>query len=181
MTMGESRMQYPAPPAIEHPELLVYRDEFPILQRKTYLNSCSLGALSRRSMQGMELFMELWNEWGAHAWYDLWLAEIVKARKKFASLIGAQEHEIAIAPNVSTALSSIASALDYTVRNKVVMSTMDFPTLGHQWLVKEFESAYPTDHHRNRLHTHYVKYFLNSHLDLVRSITWQSTSTSVTA
>lgn len=137
MTLGESRMQYPVPPALEHPELLAYRDEFPILQRKTYLNSCSLGALSKRSMKGMGLFMELWNEWGAHAWYDIWLGEIAKARKKFASLIGAQEHEIAIAPNVSTALSSIASAFDYTTRNKVVMSDMDFPTLGHQWLVKE--------------------------------------------
>src|SRR5438874_8601889 len=89
MTIGESRMQYPAPPAIEHPELLVYRDEFPILQRKTYLNSCSLGALSKRSIQGMEQFMEVWNEWGAHAWYEIWLGEILKARKKFAALIGA--------------------------------------------------------------------------------------------
>jgi kynureninase len=137
MSLGESRMQYPVPPAIEHPELLAYRDEFPILQRKTYLNSCSLGALSVRSVQGIEQFVEQWNEWGAHAWYDIWLGEIAKARKKFAALIGAQVHEIAIAPNVSTALSSIASAFDYTARNKVVMSDMDFPTLGHQWLVKE--------------------------------------------
>ena len=73
MSLGESRMQYPVPPAIEHPELLAYRDEFPILQRKTYLNSCSLGALSVRSVQGIEQFVEQWNEWGAHAWYDIWL------------------------------------------------------------------------------------------------------------
>jgi kynureninase len=136
MTTGESRMQYPAPPAIEHPELAAYREEFPILQRKTYMNSCSLGALSLRSMRGMEQFMELWNEWGAHAWYEIWLGEIAKARQKFASIIGAQVHEVAIAPNVSTALSSIASAFDYSQRNKVVMADMDFPTLAYQWLVK---------------------------------------------
>jgi kynureninase len=46
MTTSESRMHNPAPVAIEHPELVAYRSEFPILQRKTYLNSCSLGALS---------------------------------------------------------------------------------------------------------------------------------------
>lgn len=137
MTIGESRMQYPVPPAIEHPELLVYRDEFPILQRKTYLNSCSLGALSVRSMQSIEQFMETWNEWGAHAWYDIWLGEIAKARQKFATLIGAQVHEVAIAPSVSAALSSIASSLDYSTRNNVVMADMDFPTLPYQWLVKE--------------------------------------------
>lgn len=137
MTIDEPRMQYPAPPALEHPELLAYRDEFPILQRKTYLNSCSLGALSRRSMQNVTQFMEMWNEWGAHAWYDIWLGEIAKARQKFATLIGAHVREIAIAPNVSTALSTISSALNYGTRNKVVMADMDFPTLTYQWLVKE--------------------------------------------
>ncbi len=137
MTLGEARMQYPAPPALEHPELLPYRAEFPILQRKTYLNSCSLGALSERSMSNVAQFMEMWNEWGAHAWYEIWMGEIAKARQKFASIIGAQVHEVAIAPNVSTALSSIASAIDYSERNKVVMADMDFPTLPHQWLVKE--------------------------------------------
>lgn len=137
MTINESRMQYPAPTAIEHPELLAYRAEFPILQRKTYLNSCSLGALSQRSMQGMARYLEMWNEWGAHAWYEIWLGEIAKARQKFATLIGAQLHEVAIAPSVSAAVSSIATALDYSVRNKVVMADMDFPTLAYQWLVKQ--------------------------------------------
>ena len=137
MTLGESRMQYPTPPAIEHPELLTYRAEFPILQRKTYLNSCSLGALSIRSMQGISQFIELWNEWGAHAWYEIWLGEVAKARQKFATLIGAQLHEVAIAPSVSVALSTIATALDYSERNKIVMCDMDFPTLAYQWLVKE--------------------------------------------
>src|SRR6266566_2717516 len=136
MTMNESRVQYPAPVAIEHPELLAYRSEFPILQRKTYLNSCSLGALSNRSMQRLAQFMEMWNEWGAHAWYEIWMGEIAKARQKFAKIIGAQLHEVAIAPSVSVALSSIASALDYSQRNNVVMAAMDFPTLTYQWLVK---------------------------------------------
>lgn len=137
MTTSESRDHYSAPVAIEHPELVAYRSEFPILQRKTYLNSCSLGALSDRSLQGLAQFMEMWNEWGAHAWYEIWMGEIARARQKFAAIIGAQLHEVAIAPSVSVALSSIATALDYSRRNKVVMADMDFPTLVYQWLVKE--------------------------------------------
>jgi kynureninase len=137
MTLSESRMQYPVPGAIEHPDLVTYRSEFPILQRKTYMNSCSLGALSNRSMQNLEQFMEMWNEWGAHAWYEIWMGEIAKARQKFATIIGADPGEVAIAPNVSTALSSIASALDYSKCNNVVMADMDFPTLAYQWLVKK--------------------------------------------
>ncbi|MGB8347549.1 MAG: aminotransferase class V-fold PLP-dependent enzyme [Ktedonobacteraceae bacterium] len=134
--MSESR-PFQAPAAIEHPELLAYRAEFPILQRKTYMNSCSLGALSTRSMQGLNQFMEMWNEWGAHAWYETWMGEIDKVRRKFASIIGAQPNEVAIAPSVSVALSTIATALDYSKRNKVVMANRDFPTLAYQWLVKQ--------------------------------------------
>lgn len=141
MTTHEQGVHYPAPPAVEHPELAAYRAEFPILQRKTYLNSCSLGALSQRSMWGMNQFMEQWNEWGAHAWYELWMDEIAKARRTFAALIGAQLHEVAIAPNVSSALSSLATALDYSQRNNVVFTDMDFPTLAYQWLVKEREGV----------------------------------------
>src|SRR5947209_19742042 len=100
MTMNESRLQYPAPVAIEHPELLAYRSEFPILQRKTCLNSCSLGALSNRSMQGLAQFMETWNEWAAHAWYESCMGEIAKARQKFANIISAQLNEVTIAPTV---------------------------------------------------------------------------------
>ncbi len=137
MTTSESRKNFPAPNALEHPELVEYRSEFPILQKKTYLNSCSLGALSNRSIRGLESFMEMWNEWGAHAWYEIWLGEIAKVREKFASLIGAQLHEVAIAPSVSAALSSIATALDYSKRKKVILSDMDFPTLAYQWLAKE--------------------------------------------
>ncbi len=137
MTTSESRKNFPAPNALEHPELVEYRSEFPILQKKTYLNSCSLGALSNRSIRGLETFMEMWNEWGAHAWYEIWLGEIAKVREKFASLIGAQLHEVAIAPSVSAALSSIATALDYSKRKKIILSDMDFPTLAYQWLAKE--------------------------------------------
>jgi selenocysteine lyase/cysteine desulfurase len=137
MTVPDAGMHYPAPPALEHAELLGYRAEFPILQRRTYMNSCSLGALSLRSIQAMKQFIEMWNEWGAHAWYEIWLGEVAKARQKFATIIGAQVHEVAIAPNVSVALSSIASALDYNERNNVVLADMDFPTLAYQWLAKE--------------------------------------------
>ena len=137
MTMSESSTPQSAPVALEHPDLLAYRAEFPILQKKTYMNSCSLGALSDRSMRGLDEFMQMWNEWGAHAWYEIWLGEIAKAKQKFARIIGAQPHEVAIAPNVSVALSSIATSLDYTKRNNVVVADMDFPTLPYQWLAKE--------------------------------------------
>ena len=137
MAAEEAYNHYSTLAGVEHPELLKYRAEFPILQKKTYLNSCSLGALSQRSIGNLNQFVEMWNEWGAHAWYEIWLGEIAQVREKFARVIGAQLHEVAIAPNVSTALSTIATALDYSQRHNVVLADMDFPTLAYQWLAKE--------------------------------------------
>jgi kynureninase len=116
--------------------LLRYRDEFPILQQKVYLNSCSLGPLSRRSMDGLSRFMELWNEHGAQAWYRIWMGEIASVRAKVAQLIGARPHEIAIAPNVSIAVSELSSGLDLGDRRKIILADLDFPTLAYQWLVR---------------------------------------------
>ncbi len=124
-------------PREPHTDLLAWRDEFPILAHKTYLNNCSLGPLSRRSMAALDRFQALWNEHGAQAWYQIWMGELTALREKFARLIGAKPHEIAIAPSVSVALGEISSGLDLGDRNKVVLADMDFPTLAYQWLAQE--------------------------------------------
>ncbi len=113
-----------------------WREEFPILSRKTYLNSCSLGALSRRAESRISQFHDDWHNYGASAWYEIWLGRIEELRSRVASMLGAQETELAITHSTSSALSSIASAIDYGKRNKVVVAELDFPTLAHQWLVR---------------------------------------------
>ena len=114
-----------------------WRDEFPILSRKTYLNSCSLGALSRRAEACVQQFHEDWHNYGASAWYEIWLGRLDELRARVAHMLGAQPAELAITHSTSTALSSIASAIDYGRRNKVVVAELDFPTLAHQWLVRQ--------------------------------------------
>lgn len=113
-----------------------FRDEFPIFRRTTYLNSCSLGALSRRSRERVDEYLELWESRGASAWYDVWWGALAELRARYAAIIGAGEGEIALHPNVSTALSVVASALDYRERRKIVVASLDFPTVPYQWYVK---------------------------------------------
>ena len=48
------------------------RSSFPILQRRNYLNSCSLGALSTRAEERLSDFVEKWHDYGASAWYEHW-------------------------------------------------------------------------------------------------------------
>ncbi len=121
---------------IPHAELEGWRAEFPILQTRTYLNSCSLGALSRRSMGYLGEYQALWNAMGASAWYELWLGRIDELRRGVAELWNARASEIGLSPSVSTALGSVASAISYQRRNRVVISELDFPTLGYQWMAR---------------------------------------------
>lgn len=113
-----------------------WRDEFPILARSTYLATCSLAPLSRRVRAAVEDFLDRWDAMGAAAWYTDWLAGLDALRGKFARVLQAAPDEIAIAPSVSVALSCVASCFDYSDRNEVVTSGLDFPTVPYQFLVK---------------------------------------------
>ena len=115
---------------------LAWRDEFPTLSRCTFMNTCSLGALSRRSRAAVNVMLDLWEEHGASAWYRTWMLEIATLRSDFARLVNAVPGTTAIAPSAGAALGVIASCYDYSQRNKIVTTALDFPTIPHQWLVR---------------------------------------------
>jgi kynureninase len=116
------------------------RSEFPILERKTYLNSCSLGALSRRSEAYLHEFTERWHDMGASGWYRHWLGRIEDLRGRVAAFLGTTPRELALLPSTSTALAVVTESVQAEGRNKVVCTELDFPTLAYQWAVKpEFE------------------------------------------
>src|SRR5438445_637144 len=118
-----------------HP-LARYRGEFPIFRDKIYLNTCSLGALGERTRRRVAEFLDLWQERGASAWYDVWWAALAELRRRYARVIGATPEEIALGPSISVALASVAEALDYGKRRRVVVTSLDFPTLACRWLAK---------------------------------------------
>ncbi|SRR6266516_100126 len=113
-----------------------YRSEFPIFRDTVYLNTCSLGALGERTRQRVAAFLDQWQARGASAWYDVWWAALAELRSRYGRLVGAAPSEIALAPSISVALSVLAEALDYTRRPKVVVTSLDFPTVAYQWLAK---------------------------------------------
>ena len=117
-------------------DLTDWRAEFPILGRVVYLNSCSLGALSHRALARVRTFHEQWHQLGASAWYELWLGTLDELRLQVSRLLAADLSEIALTASTSAALSSIASAIDYRARPRIVVSELDFPTLGYQWLAR---------------------------------------------
>jgi len=117
-------------------DLEAIRAEFPILERTTYLNSCSLGALSRRAEAYLADFTERWHEMGASAWYGHWLGRIEELRARVAAFLGATPRELALLPSTSTALAAVTVSVRPEGRNRVVCADLDFPTLAYQWAVK---------------------------------------------
>jgi selenocysteine lyase/cysteine desulfurase len=117
-----------------------FRDRFPILERKAYLNSCSQGALSRDVVDAYGAYLADWEEKGAP--WELWVERGEAVRAAFARLIGADSDEVAVTTSASAAVSSIASSLDFTGdRNKVIVTDFEFPTVGQIWHAQERRGA----------------------------------------
>jgi selenocysteine lyase/cysteine desulfurase len=118
-----------------------YRAEFPVFEHAIYLNSCSLGALSRRTRARVEEYLDLWERRGAAAWYDVWWAALAELRERYGRIVGAPAGTIALHPSISSALTAVAESLDQRRRPKVVVSSLDFPTISYQWLAKAREGV----------------------------------------
>lgn len=116
-----------------------FRRQFPIFDEKIYLSSCSQGALSRPVEAGIQAFVESWHRFG-NPW-DSWVQRMEDLRGEFARLINAEPSEVAVTFSVSSALNSLASALSYTDRPRIVTSDFDFPTVGHIWMAQQRRGA----------------------------------------
>ncbi len=117
-----------------------FRDRFPIFERKTFLNSCSKGALSLDVEEAYGQYLDSWRG-GGSPWEE-WVSVLEKARSRFAELCGASEDEIAVTFCASTAVSSLASALSFDgPRKRVLLGDYEFPTMAHNWLAQEKRGA----------------------------------------
>ena len=108
------------------------RSHFRIFDRKIYMNTCSQGALSHAVEAGFHDFIASWHEEGSP--WQRWVEYYEAARTAFARFINASADEVAIVTSVSAGTNSVASALDFRERQKVVMGEFEFPTMGHVWL-----------------------------------------------
>jgi len=116
------------------------RKEFPVLQRKTYLNSGSYCALANEVRAAFEAYMEDRLLVGAN--WDVWVTKNESVRKLTATLLNASPDEIAVTASVSAGLNALASALNFTgARNKVVVSDFEFPTNAQIWHAQEPRGA----------------------------------------
>jgi kynureninase len=124
-------------------DLADYRDEFPVLGRKAYLISASLGPLSRRAQSYLQEYLDAWATKGApdHVWPEDIFPRMGSVKRTFGSMVGADQDELAITVNLSLALSTVMSCIDFSKRPRIILSELDFPTDGHVALAQRARGA----------------------------------------
>ncbi|HEX5404146.1 MAG TPA: aminotransferase class V-fold PLP-dependent enzyme [Pseudonocardiaceae bacterium] len=115
------------------------RHRFPIFGHRVYLNSCSQGAVSDVVRAAYESYLgtleaegSLWSHWTDRA---------ERLRGAYARLLHADPSSIAVTTSASAGAASVASALDFGVRDTVVTTDLEFPTIGQIWHAQERHGA----------------------------------------
>ncbi len=121
-------------------ELLKWRNEFPILERTTYLINNSLGAMPRGVYDNLKTYADIWSRRGVRAWSEGWWEFIGEVGNILADIINAPKNSVSMHQNVTIAEAVILSCFDFRgKRNKIVYSAMNFPSV--MYLYQSHEPA----------------------------------------
>lgn len=118
----------------------LYRSEFPLFEKLTYINSCSHGALANSVKAAFGTYISTLEEKGS-AWND-WVTQQEILRKLIAQFLSAKSEEIAITTSASAGMNALATALNFSgKRNKIITTNNEFPTTGQIWHAQESRGA----------------------------------------
>lgn len=111
-------------------ELLAWREEFPILERTTYLINNSLGAMPRGARAELGRFADAWERRGVRAWAEGWWESAVEVGDLLAPLLGVAPGHVSMHQNVSVAAGLFVSCFDFPPeRNRIVYTALNFPSV----------------------------------------------------
>jgi kynureninase len=122
--------------------LLRWRDEFPILDKTTYLISNSLGAMPRAVYDRLRIYADAWATRGVRAWEESWWDASAEAGDQIGELLGAERGSISIHQNVTLTQAVISSCFDFNRRrNKVVLVDLEFPSIVYFYMEQRRRGA----------------------------------------
>ncbi len=107
-------------------------DDFKLLTTGTYLANCSHSPVYQGILDSLESYKKDLLEFG-NPW-DIWSEKIREIKILLAKLIHASADEIAPHFSVSSALGALLSSFDYSAKNELVISDLEYPTSNHVFL-----------------------------------------------
>lgn len=117
-----------------------FRKRFPIFDSKILVNSCAKGALSREVEEAYDRYLHSWRT-GGSPWNE-WVGVLESTRSAYAEFLGCTPDQLALTYCASTAMSVLASALDFGgERNKILLGDFEFPASSQIWLAQQKRGA----------------------------------------
>lgn len=110
-----------------------YRNYFPITDRHTYLDHAGVGPVSTKVKESVDQFMQT-ALYEAGFSYDKWMERVHRTREISARLIGASSDEIAFVKNTSHGISLVASGIDWSSDDNMLVFEKEFPSNIYPWL-----------------------------------------------
>ncbi len=107
------------------------REQFPVLDRFTYLNAGTLGPLARATLVAMEERARYDQEQGrgGRAWFDSTLALRTRLRERLASVIGATADRVALTSSTTDGCNIVVAGLGLASDDEVVTTDSEHPGL----------------------------------------------------
>lgn len=114
----------------------VIREEFPLLQNYTYLNTASSGAIAKVTANRINSFFQ---DQLHHAAINRenWLDAILSARNRTAALLGTDAERIGFTSDVSVAMNCVADRV--SPDKEIVLIKDDFPSVNIPWITRGFK------------------------------------------
>jgi cysteine desulfurase/selenocysteine lyase len=128
------------------------RQEFPALERWTYLNTATYGQMPGRAAQAMTGHSQRRDELASTDFLD-WYVDADRIRAGIARLIHAAPDDIAFVPNAAAALSIVLAGLGPAAGNNIVTLDDEFPNYLYQDVARKvaWEKFYESVDHRTRM------------------------------
>src|SRR5206468_4679246 len=112
------------------PELLDYRDRFPILAETTYLINHSLGAMPAEAEERLAAYAGAWKTRGVRAWEEGWWELPLTTGDQITRLIGAPPGTVSMHQNVTLAEAVVLSCFGFEgERRRIVYEEGNFPSV----------------------------------------------------
>ena len=113
-----------------------FRAEMPVAEKWAYFDHAAVGPLPRRSVEAIHRFALEASADGDFHWPE-WSACAAELRSLGARLLGAQNDEIALVPNTTLGIQTVALAIPWEQGDSVVLPSNEFPSNQLPWMALE--------------------------------------------